>query len=472
MNKDALIFKKSIYVKNDDSYNFTGAEIACKIIVFDNNMLMAEEVKTKKLFPIILEDSSGRIIKKSTGQYFIKLVKKDNHIIFDDVIDNFNLIEYIEENEQRCFKLIKKSIYFFEFVKITSDLNKYSFGKATYLKDCMGYRYITGVDINNNITYNINNYNDIKELEKYGYDLSTTEQDSFIGREREIKEIIKAIGIKKKSVILVGESGCGKTAIVNDIAVNHMDRFLEGKKIYCINSSFLVAGTKYRGDFEQKLNSIIKICEKSNGNIILFIDEIHTLSGLGTSEDNKSNDALNILKPYIDTGKVIIIGATTTEEYNKYISIDSAFARRIEKIDIHNFNHDELLIILLAYIRDLENRYNIDLDLDDRERIYMVEELLIITDKNRQKAINNVKITNPSISKSLLEDAFVEAVYNDNNFVTIDDIYYAILCHSNLSINLVNEMKSALEDVIRNNKVKKRVKDNILHIDKYTEYNH
>lgn len=486
MGKEVLVLKKHIYVKdsNSDNYNATNVEIACKIIIFNNDMLMAEEVKTKKLFPIVLQDSTGIIIEKNirkivNGQYFIKLDFKNGEIVYNDIINNFNLIDYIENNEQRYFKLIgKKGVYFFDFIEITSNINKYSFGDINYLKESVGYGYITNNDIKTKNNFNSNDFRyefnnaDIKELEKYGYDLSTIEQDSFIGRDREIKEVIKAIGIKKKSVILVGESGCGKTAIVNDIALNHMDRFLEGKKIYYISSTSIIAGTRYRGEFEERLNNIIKICEKSNGNIILFIDEIHSLNGLGTSEDNKSNDALNILKPYIDTGKVLIIGATTNEEYNKYIKVDSAFARRIEKIDIPSFNHDELLLILLAYIKDLENNNNLELDLDDSERVYMLDELIKITDKKRQKAIDNVKISNPSISKTILENAFAEAKYNDNIFVTIDDIYYAISCHSNLSINLVNEMKYVLEDVIGTNKAKKRKRSNILHIDNYIEYNH
>ena len=474
MRKNELIFKKPIYEKrinNREYYNNTGINIAFRIIIFDNSMIMAEEVKTKKLFPIILEDNNGRIIVKNNnrivdGKYFIKLDTTDKHIKFDEIIDDFDLEDYIEYNEQKCFKYIenRKAIYFFDFIRIMSERNVYNFGRAELMKDCIGYRYITSDDIVIKEKNSKKNNDYIKELEKYGFDLSTTKQNSFIGREKEIKEIIKAIGIKNKSVILVGESGCGKTAIVNEIAINHMDRFLEGKTIFYINSSSIIAGTKYRGDFEERFNNIIKTCEKS-GNIILFIDEIHTLSGLGTSDDNKSNDALNILKPYIDNGKIIIIGATTIEEYNKYIAPDVAFARRIEKIDISNLNNDELILILLSYVKDLEkkySKYNIKLDLSDSEKVYVLEELLRITDRNRQKAIDNVKILNPAISKMILDNAFAEAIYNDSTTVTVEDIYYAIESHSNLSNSSCGEMKSRLNGVIQNNRVKKRVKNNIV----------
>ena len=474
MRNNELIFKKSIYerrINEREYYNNTGINIAFRIIVFDNHMIMAEEVKTKKLFPIILEDNNGRIIVKNNnriveGRYFIKLNNNDKHIIFNDIIDDFDLEDYIESNEQKCYKYIenRKVIYFFDFIKLMSDRNIYVFGRVNTMKDYIGYRYITSDDTSIKEKTNKKNNNYIKELEKYGFDLSTTEQDSFIGREREIKEIIKAIGIKNKSVILVGESGCGKTAIVNEIAINHMDRFLEGETIFYINASSLVAGTKYRGDFEERFNNIIKTCEKS-GNIILFIDEIHTLSGLGTSDDNKSNDALNILKPYIDNGKIIIIGATTIEEYNKYIAPDVAFARRIEKIDISNLNNDELILILLSYVRDLEkkySKYNVKLDLSDSERVYVLEELLRITDRNRQKAIDNVKILNPAVSKMILDNAFAEAIYNDSTTVTVEDIYNAINSNSNLSNTLCEEMKDRLNGVIHNKRVKKRVKNNIV----------
>ena len=476
MDKDALYFRRRILEKEKNNYKrdiltryIDIAPIICKIVLLPEKILMAEEISTGRLFPILVSDTQSKNSficdekRIRNARYLVEFNSDfDNHmkLSLNNMVSYEEALNYCKSIDDETKRLIDNiscaNKYFFD-TELMRRQEKY------LVKD---FRKMDNV-VNDSFTNK-----DITELNKYGFDLSTIYQDSFIGREREIKEIIKAIGIKNKSVILVGESGCGKTALVNDIAVNHMDRFLEGRKIYYISSTSLIAGTKFRGEFEERLNNVIKICEKSNGNIILFIDEIHSLCGLGTSEDNKSNDALNILKPYIDTGKVIIIGATTIDEYNKYIGIDSAFARRIEKIDIHNFNHDELLIILLAYIRDLENKYNIDLDLDDSERVYMIEELLKITNKNRQKAIDNVKITNPSISKSILLNAFAEAIYNDNNFVTIEDIYYAISSHSNLSSKLVDEMKENLRYIIKDNNVKKRKKGNVLDIGKYMEYHY
>ena len=477
MGEDVLYFRRNIikkeknHLKNNYLTKYTDTlSVICKLVRFPGNLIMAEEISTGKVFPILVNDMESNksfvynAEKIKNGQYYIvfnNCSSNNVNLLFENIVSS-------EEAQKYCNSVSYETRMAIEMVFRANRLY-FDFEK---MKKQKSYLTLNFEKPDDNVVNNTFTNKDLSELNNYGFDLSSNCQDSFIGREREIKEIIKAIGIKKKSVILVGESGCGKTAIVNDIATNHMERFLEGRKIYYISSTSLIAGTRFRGDFEERLNNVIKICERSNGNIILFIDEIHALNGLGTSEDNKGNDALNILKPYIDTGKVIIIGATTNDEYNKYISVDPAFARRIEKIDIHNFSNDELLIILLAYIRDLENRYNIDLDLDDSERVYMVEELLKITSKSRQKTINNVKISNPSISKGILEDAFAEAVYNDSTFVKLEDIYYAITSHANLSDLLMGEMKNNIRNIIKDSIVKKRVKSNVLDIGKYMEYHH
>lgn len=138
-----------------------------------------------------------------------------------------------------------------------------------------------------NKEYNENDYPslNLRPISNMGFDLSTQQElCNLIGREEELKKIIKTVAIKGKSVILLGEPGAGKTSIIEKLALdirNRKSRFLNGKVIFSLNTANVVAGTKYRGEFEERLRELIDFCKKNKGKIILFIDEIHTLYGLG-----------------------------------------------------------------------------------------------------------------------------------------------------------------------------------------------
>lgn len=143
-----------------------------------------------------------------------------------------------------------------------------------------------------------------------------------IGREKDILKLIKSVGIFNDSVILLGESGVGKTTLVEDLALSINQKrydFLEDKIIYSLNQGALVEGTRYRGEFEEKLNMLFDVVKKSNNKIILFIDEIHMLYNLGNSEGNRAT-VVNMLKPYIESGEITIIGATTPSRIYGYFS--------------------------------------------------------------------------------------------------------------------------------------------------------
>ena len=160
--------------------------------------------------------------------------------------------------------------------------------------------------------------------------------DPVIGREKEINRLIEILCRRcKNNPILIGEAGVGKTAIVeqlsNLIATSNVPPVLENKKIISIDMATLVSGTKYRGEFEERMQKVIKEVEEDE-NIILFIDEIHTLVGAGGAEG--AIDASNILKPALARGKIKCIGATTTEEYKKQIEPDKALSRRFQPIRI------------------------------------------------------------------------------------------------------------------------------------------
>ena len=198
-------------------------------------------------------------------------------------------------------------------------------------------------------------------LNEIGIDLvkKSKDLDSAIGREDEINRIIEILSRRKKNnPILIGPAGVGKTAIVEELAKRissgSVPNNLKDKKIISLDMSTMVSGTKYRGEFEERVNKIIKEVEE-NDEIILFIDEIHTLVGAGGAEG--AIDASNIFKPALARNKIRCIGATTTYEYKKYIKEDKALDRRFQKVEINEPNNEMLKNILLN-IKDTYSKYH------------------------------------------------------------------------------------------------------------------
>lgn len=287
---------------------------------------------------------------------------------------------------------------------------------------------------------------DLSPILKYGYDLA--EQDNIcdlIGRDEEIKRIIKTTCINNNSILLVGEAGCGKTSIVEKLALDikenkNNNKWFNDKTIFYLNANALVAGTKYRGDFEEKLQEVIDFCKDNKGKIILFIDEVHMLYGLGETTMGQSNDAMNILKPYISNGSITIIGATTKNEYEKYMTHDVAFLRRFQKMDISEPTKEMNNKILRNYIKKLEEKFSVELDLNEMQINHAVNLILEYTNTKKQRVIGDVKITNPTLAKYLLDDAFSEAVYNMEDKVTIKEICYAVNSCDKISESVKKEL--------------------------------
>lgn len=206
----------------------------------------------------------------------------------------------------------------------------------------------------------MNMENQLDALEKYGRDLvedvKSGKIDPVIGRDEEIRRIIQILSRKtKNNPVLIGEPGVGKTAIVEGlahrIASNDVPFGLKDKKVIELDMGALIAGAKYRGEFEERLKAVLTQVKQADGNIILFVDEIHNLVGAGKTEG--SMDAANLLKPMLARGELKCIGATTYDEYRQYIEKDAALERRFQKIQVDEPSVEDTVSIL----RGLKERF-------------------------------------------------------------------------------------------------------------------
>lgn len=290
-------------------------------------------------------------------------------------------------------------------------------------------------------------YNPIfNEIKKYGYDLSDNDT-KLIGREKELDEIIEVLLRKNKNnPLLVGDAGVGKTAIVEELAnriKNGVYNKFKGYKIFCLDMSLLLSGSKYRGDFEERLNTVIKEVI-SNGKIILFIDEIHTIIHAGGSEG--AIDACNILKPYLCKDKLKIIGATTKEEYDKYINKDKALVRRFDVIIINEPNIEDTKDILYK-IKDKYKMYHgVNITKGNIDMIVNYSDKFLCDKKNPDKSIDLLD----SVCSYVKNNGKEKICKKDIENIISRKINRNLVYDKNIIINNVKSKVYGQDDIINN----------------------
>lgn len=306
-----------------------------------------------------------------TEHFILSILKIDNEI--KDILNNSNITynNYLNEINKLMINNKKSNLIsytpLFKKILISQNKNKDITPKDVFI-EILEYGEGIGITILNNLNVNLNKlYNELINKNDYEYGINLNEYvknkdyEPITGREKELENLIEILLRKNKNnPLLIGEPGIGKTALVESLAykINNKDvpNELLNKKIISINISKIVSGTRYRGEFEEKLHKLIEHFEQNN-NLIIFFDEIHTIVGAGGAEG--AIDASNIIKPYIARNKLKIIGATTTKEYYKSIYNDGALNRRFQTIVLKEPTPQETLNILLNSKKYYEKYHNV-----------------------------------------------------------------------------------------------------------------
>lgn len=319
------------------------AGLASEILMKAGLNLNYAKIKANELIESFPKVSGAGI----SGQYFSNTLAK----VFDQALKEANALkdEYISI-EHLLLALIEINSNVSQFLK-SQGLNRETILKI--MQEFRGSRRVT--DQTPEEKY--------QALKKYGRILNDEAKkgklDPVIGREDEIRRVLQVLSRRKKNnPVLIGDPGVGKTAVVEGIAhrivSGDVPDMLKTKQIVALDMGALVAGTSFRGQFEERLKAVINEVTESNGEIILFIDELHTLIGAG-SAGHGTMDAANILKPALARGDLHCIGATTLDEYQKYIEKDPALERRFQKVLIEPPSVQDTISIL----RGLKDRYEV-----------------------------------------------------------------------------------------------------------------
>jgi len=332
-----------------------------------------QQIEPEHLLKALLEEEGlASSIFSKAGINIQKLRDRiDEFINRQPKVSSSNTSVYLGKNLDVLFDRAEKEKKNFgdEYISIEHILLPYCkddrFGKPLYqevgLDEAKLRNIIQQVRGNQKVT-DQNPENKYEALTKYGRDLTELAHqgklDPVIGRDDEIRRTIQILSRRtKNNPVLIGEPGVGKTAIAEGLAQRiisgDVPESLKDRKLIAIDMGALIAGAKYRGEFEERLKAVLKEVTESNGHFILFIDEIHTVVGAGATQG--SMDASNLLKPMLARGELRCIGATTLDEYRKYIEKDAALERRFQQVYIDQPNVEDTISIL----RGLRDRYEL-----------------------------------------------------------------------------------------------------------------
>lgn len=382
-----------------------------------------EELKT--IFKISEQEALNNNDELVTSKHILLAIFKTENSIIDTLLNYDLSYEIIKEKLSKGSLEIDYVLYSKEILKaveeclLTEDTLREDITLTSLLTALLNdetsdiYKTLKLLNINikelkkdiNNLN-NINNNLMIKQIAtNLNEESKLSNLDPVIGRDKEIENIIEILARKNKNnPLLIGEAGVGKTAIVEElarrIAKKEVPNFLYGTTIYNLNIGSLIAGTKYRGEFEEKLTKIIKELEMSP-NVIVFIDEVHTIVGAGGAEG--AIDASNILKPALARGKIKIIGATTTLEYKKTIEKDKALDRRFQKTYIKEPTIEETTNIINKIKKNYEEYHS----------VYIPKDILKITINLTDKYLKDRQ--NPDKTIDILDEMCAKASLSKKN---------------------------------------------------------
>lgn len=409
-------------------------------------------------FNIIFDDGKLYLFSNSDDKITIPTLNGENTSITlgrnteiikinDKLVTKRNFEELIEMLKDKN-KIIKFTIY---------DINTRSEKTFAVIKEDM-----FGSEKMEDVTNKKFDMSETPNLDKYGENLTTLPylKDPSVGRKQELERIMKILLYpeRDKSVIITGVAGCGKTALVKGLAYRiqkgEVPEALKSIKIISIDTATMVAGTKYVGTLEEKMKHILDEASKDK-NIIIFIDEIHQAISGGRAEGN-DNTVAEILKPYLDYGKVRVIGATTEEEYTEHVESNTAFKTRFKKVAIkepdYNTTYQILDDLIEAYNKISYSKLNVNF-----EERHIIIDWLINSTKPTFRDYKD-RASNPRLVLDILKEAYAIAAFNESENVTIDHLIEALKNED----RLYESSRERQAQILRNLKPKPKTECKIL----------